>query len=356
MTKKFDLAGLCDEDAGNAVVAPPRDEPLVDRDACTNCGSTDLDFSDRQITCKSCGCVNRQVLDYRDRRAFTVDQANARSTTSATSYLSHDKNLGSIIGACGKDKHVDRIYRLLVAERKLATQVTDNELKDVIRIFSIIADSNNLGLTRREIEDLIITYRKKFLGTKISIGRPRYAVLLAFVFLEMRNKHRNYLSYREFLENVNLSRIDKNKFQEKEMADDFQSAVMYFIKEHGYKLRQPSVPDLINHVVMKLHVIPMIAVDATRIWHIVAPYYKTKGVKHAGIAVALIPIVARAHDIRIRKKELDSILPGTVATMKFRSKEIRRYLASMLARSCKIDEREGQKQPAIIDLIRRCLS
>jgi len=331
--KKFDLAAM----ESSAIISPAITSPeenLSIPDECMSCGGNEFDFSDKQVTCNTCGCVQRQMFDFRERRAFTEDQVRARASTSATSYFSSNKNLGSVIGACNKDKQDQRVRRLLLAERKLANEITDNELKEVIRIFSIIADSNNLGLTRREIEDLIITYRKKLLGTKISIGRPRYAVLLAFTFLEIRNKHRNYLSYSEFLSRVNLSRFDKKSdcVQEHEMMVDFQSAVMYFVKEHGYTLRQPTVPDMIHHIVGKMRMPPIIGLDAVKIWRIVAPYYKCRGVKNAGIIVAIIPTVARMHDITIRKKDINAVFPGTSSTAKCRSKEIRAYLATRLGR------------------------
>ena len=353
--KKFDLAAM--ETA--SVKQFPRDPPtenLLVPDECTSCGGSDFDFSDKQVTCKECGCVQRQMLDYRERRAFTEEQARARSTTSATSYLSSSKNLGSVIGACGKDRQDERVRRLLLAERKLANEITDNELREVIRIFSIIADSNNLGLTRREIEDLIITYRKRFLGSKISIGRPRYAVLLAFTFLEIRNKHRNYLSYNEFLVRVNLSRFDKKLdcIQEREMAVDFQSAVMYFVKEHGYALRQPTVPDMIHHVTDKIRLPPVVATDSVKIWKIVAPYYKHKGVKNAGIAAAIIPAVARAHGMTARKKDINIVFPGTASTAKFRAKEIRKYLEIRLERMERVRGAPGNAS-AVIGLITRYL-
>lgn len=353
MDKKFDL------DAMASIPALVEAEPIPEReliapDECMNCGGNRFDFSERQITCARCGCVQSQPIDYRDRRAFTEEQARSRSSTSATSYLSSNKNLGSIIGACKKDKQDQHVRRLLLAERKLANDVTDNELKEVIRIFTIIADSNNLGLTRREVEDLIITYRKNLLGTKISIGRPRYAVLLAFTFLELRNKHRNYLTYHEFLDKVNLSKFDKTLdfVQEQEMIDDFQSAVMYFVKEHGYKLRQPSIPSMIHHAVNKLRLPPIIGTEAIKVWKVVASYYKLKGVKNAGIVVAIIPSIARFHGVPVKKKEISAVFPGTSSTAKFRTKEIRAYLESWISRVDGIKRSPGSD---IVDLVKRYL-
>jgi len=353
MDKKFDL------DAMARAPAPAGTEPIPDRDLiapdeCMNCCGNRFDFSERQVTCARCGCVQSQPLDYRDKRSFTEEQARSRSSSSPTSYLSSSKNLGSIIGACKKDKQDQHVRRLLLAERKLANDVTDNELKEVIRIFMIIADSNNLGLTRREVEDLIITYRKKMLGTKISIGRPRYAVLLAFTFLELRNKHRKYLTYHEFLEKVNLSKFDKTLdfVQEQEMIDDVQSAVMYFVKEHGYNLRQPSIPSMIHHVTNKLRLPPVIGTDAIKVWKIVASYYKLKGVKNAGIVVAIIPSVARFHGVPVKKKDIGAVFPGTSSTAKFRAKEIRACLESWIGR---VEGIKGSPGPDVVDLVKRYL-
>lgn len=319
------------EEEGSWETRMPSHSPMI----CPNCGHDDGHFIvDQEVTCKACGCVQGSIIESKPRRAYTAEQVKARKTTSNTSFLLFDKNLGSVIGASMKHRNDQRIRRLVLTERRRTIEANERELKEVIRMISLLADSNKLCLTRNEVENLIITYRQKFLGKKISIGRPRMAVILAFVFLELReSKNRSYLSLSEFLDKVNVDKgCDCEGSSTADMGDiiydDFLSAVSNLVKEYGYNLHQPSLKDQLYHVMTGIHVSPSMIKDALHLASIIRPYFRGKGVKVPGIVGAIIKIILEKNGIPSSKKSMLSMVPGveSYVTIKNRIEDIKKFL------------------------------
>jgi transcription initiation factor TFIIIB Brf1 subunit/transcription initiation factor TFIIB len=340
--------------------SPHRPEITVDNETrpleiCPSCGWDDFSHEDRQITCRNCGCVQGPVIDYRDRRAYTNEQSNSRLSMHATSFLVHDKDLGSVIRANHRESHDESIRRLIIAERKLATRSYDRELKDAIRILSVISDTSKLELSRNEVEGIIMTYRKRFLGTKISIGRPRYAVILAFAFLELqKSKRREYMSMNEFLRNVNIDEIKKNTVTsgrnntrfESEIVEDFKSAVAYFVREHGYKIKQPPLDVLVRRVMIACNIDQPVINDAIRLARIISRYYKTSGVKHTGIAGAIAIVSCTARGMSLKKRDVVKNTPGELSpvTIRTRIHEIKYILTRIRGNLCNVLDKKNLDQ------------
>jgi len=304
-----------------------RPDPNDNGVRCKFCGSDNLIDNDKEITCADCCIVQEKVIEFKDRIAFDEQQKASRSTQSPTSMMSPDKNLGSRIGATAKDIKNPMIRKIVIAERRHVNGNDERELKEVIHIVTRIADASSLNLCRKEVEDLIITYRKRFLGTKLAIGRSRYAVILAFVFLELReSSHRQYLSIAEFLKIV-------GKGSDGELKREFISAVSHMQKEHGYKLIQPTVDVIITSIVLKLGLAPIVARDANKVVKIISKDYKMRGVKTSGIAGAVVAISCKANKIPMLFSELVEIIDDVKSQMTIQNRIREIYEMLSIARS-----------------------
>lgn len=298
----------------------PNPKDLDIMDTCSNCGSNKLlNVNGTHVVCIVCSCVQEgKIIDFKDRAAYDSKQMRERTTQHPMSVLMADKNLGSRIGT-GKSSN-PLVQKLILSERWLNETNEEREMREVLRIITAIADSGTLNLARKELEDLIIHYRKKFLGSHLSLGRPRYFVILAFVFLELRNTpQREHLSISEF-----ISIINKDSRDESQMRRDLVSAIYHMQKEHGYKLLQPSIDSIIKNVTAKLDLPPFIASKSITIANILVPYYKSKGVKNSGMAIAIIIKSCNKHGIAVQKKELIVAAGGikSQSTIQNRLKEI----------------------------------
>jgi transcription initiation factor TFIIIB Brf1 subunit/transcription initiation factor TFIIB len=336
--EKLDVTSLGDMPGTDQESKPVAD----DAGTCDACGGDMTMNESMESICGSCGCVAMEkTVDTRDRAAYDAEQYKNRSSRSPVSYLSPNKNLGSHIGYGKYSANANRLRKI----KKFSEDSEEREMKDFLRDVTFIADSRMMGLTRREVEDLVIAYRKKFLGKKISIGRSRFIVNLAFSFLEMRlMKDREYLSIDEFIDKVNQSASkgkmtassDRSKTgnldDKKNFRERLTSSIKMFVKEHGYRLSQPSLDSIIQHVVMTMDVkapVAIIARDSMRAGKMVLSYYKGKGIKYAGLAGALIKLACLKNDVNVRTTSIVGNIYGVTSpiTIKERIDEVKKILA-----------------------------
>lgn len=307
-------------------IALPR--PIVpakdDADArCQFCGGTNFRQSDKgahDSVCLDCGSVKEDMtFDFSERRAFDADQARNRRTHDITSNLLFDKNLGSTISMSRKYYGNYTVFRLINAERKLAVTLQQRELKEVIRILSLLTDSNKLSIVSSDVEDLIVSYRKKFLGNGLAVGRLRNMVIAAFVFLELRTKDRyKFLTYDQYKKMISLP---------EDMEKVFKKSVTYLVKEHGYRLRQAALEDSVQSVMLALDIEPKYIVMAKELASKVKSYYARNSRKNSGIIAAIIYIVLKKTEKYkgITQEEATRMVNGvkSIITVRKRISEIR---------------------------------
>lgn len=297
-------------------------------ETCDFCGGhvfRQNDRGQRDKVCTSCGTVGEGMpFEFNEKRAFDAEQIKNRKTHSVTSNLMYDKNLGSQIGVSKKYYGDYNVFRLINAERKLAMTLQHRELKEVIRIVGILADSNNLGIDSNDFEDLVISYRKKFLGTGLAVGRLRQMVITAFVFLELRAKNRyKHLTYDQYKKMISLP---------ESMERALKKSISYLIKQHGYKLYQSTLEKSIENVMLSLNIEPIYISSAKDIASKIKTYYLYNSRKNAGIVAAIIYIVLKQTEKykKITQEEVTKMVNGvkSIITVRKRISEIRSFFGT----------------------------
>jgi transcription initiation factor TFIIIB Brf1 subunit/transcription initiation factor TFIIB len=283
-----------------------------------------MTVSGNQLACKECGMVSDlPIVDKRERRFFDADQRKRLKSRAPVSNRVHDKNLGSfILTNPAKNNYNYNVFRLKNASVRLAMTVEERELKEVIRLIKLFTDSSKLPLRPVDVERIVVSYKNRFCCTGLAMGRPREAVIAAFLFLEIRLVERYmHLSHERYVEMISL---------QPELVDDFMSAMKIMIKEKGYKLTQPPVEIHVKNVMMEEDMKPALITMAVNIARRMKSFYRYAGRKNSGIVAAIIYIVFRDNGQKINGRQISKdyvtkLVHGVhaVTTVRARIKEIR---------------------------------
>ena len=167
--------------------------------ACSRCNTDQTAITDPEsgeIVCSNCGIVILERIedyDHRERRAYSMEEANHRSRTGAPTLLSlHDKGLSTLIGRSIKDAKgstlpaatLSRIDRLRTWESRLDTNAhSERSIRQAFQQLLILKDK--LGLTDTMMEKCAYIFRKAC-EKQLLRGRTVEGMLAAAVLITCR--------------------------------------------------------------------------------------------------------------------------------------------------------------------------
>jgi transcription initiation factor TFIIB len=167
--------------------------------ACSTCDTDRTPITDPEsgeIVCSNCGIVILERIEdhvHRERRAYSMEEANHRSRTGAPTFLAlHDKGLSTLIGRSIKDAKgstlpaatISRIDRLRRWESRIDTNAhSERSIRQAFQKLLILKDK--LGLTDTMMEKCAYVFRKAC-EKQLLRGRTVEGMLAAAVLITCR--------------------------------------------------------------------------------------------------------------------------------------------------------------------------